>query len=189
MRIHGLALLACWSLLAGCGGGGTGADLASGGDLSARGGGDLAAAVTDGAAPDGGATDAAPGGGDMASSARHEDIKVSGDSSSCFVLASGQLSQDNPCPGDVVFLTGAKVDLQSADGQGAAFCQLNGTFMSFGDVPSDYSKCAWMPYVEGGAGLANAGLIVRDRAGAHHYRWRVVSNELPKIVFDYAAID
>ncbi len=110
----------------------------------------------------------------------------------CFTFATGTaMASGSTLCGDMVALTGANVDLQSPDGPDAmgGFCELPGTFTALASVPSSYASCAWSAYVEGALGLANHGLVVRDAAHVHHYRVRVVSNTLPRLVFEYARID
>lgn len=108
----------------------------------------------------------------------------------CFELATGKVDTANPCTfGDLVFLTGAMVDLDSKNQGVPAYCPQTGSFTDLASVPSDDSACAWTSYVEGGAGLANTGYIVRDATGAHHYKMQIVSNTLPSFVFRYAKID
>ena len=178
-------------LMVGCGGGGSVGDMATTSDLAAAAPdlsiapvNDLGTAGDSSVVPDLKTT----GNADLATNARHEDIVLEGMKPACFDLATGVSTADNPCLADLVFLVGAKVDLQSA-GDNTAFCQLPGTFSQVGAVPTDYSMCMWIGYVEGGAGLANTGFILRDRASAHHFRARVVSNDLPHLIFDYAPID
>ena len=59
--------------------------------------------------------------------------------------------------GDIMGLTGANVDLQSPNGPDGMgnFCPQTGSFTSLASVPTDYSACAWTPYVEGIVGLAD----------------------------------
>jgi hypothetical protein len=101
-----------------------------------------------------------------------------------FATATSMDSMSHTC-GDMLALTGINVDLSSTDG----FCPQTGTYTSLASVPSDYASCAWTSYVEGADPLANTGYIVRDAAGAHHYRMRIVSNLHPALVFSFDAID
>lgn len=107
----------------------------------------------------------------------------------CFTLATATsaVSGGLSC-GDFMALMGSNVDLESS-GSASTFCELPGTYTSLASVPTSYASCTWESYVEGGSGLANHGLIVRDAAGAHHYRVRVVTNTLPALVLSLAAID
>jgi hypothetical protein len=110
--------------------------------------------------------------------------------SPCFELATGTANAENPCvSGDLYFLTGANVDLDSANAGEPAYCVKPGSPMSLEEVPTDYASCNWESYVEGGNSLANTGYVVRDRLGAHHYRLQIVSNSLPTLKFRYAKID
>ena len=131
--------------------------------------------------------DMALGAVDMAAPANQKHVTTA--AGSCYTLATAGSTQDNPCGADVVFLQGALVDVSAASGAANVLCQLTGTFASAAEVPSDYKACAFTPYIEGGGGLAGAGIIVIDRAMAHHYKWRVASNTGASIVFDQIQID
>jgi hypothetical protein len=108
---------------------------------------------------------------------------------SCYSLATQLSTNDNPCYADVIFLEGVNIDIGAANAGSPGLCLLPGAFENVDAVPSDYSKCNWDSYVEGDVGLAGKGLIVRDEAGLHHYKWRVQSNTLPQIIFDQVKID
>jgi hypothetical protein len=109
--------------------------------------------------------------------------------SPCFELATGTANADNPCAnGDLYFLSGFNVDLDSANQAEPAYC-VTGEAAGLDDVPSDYAACSWQGYIEGADGLANTGYVVRDRLGAHHYRMQIVSNTLPVLTFHFDAID
>ena len=131
---------------------------------------------------------AASGAGGMLGTSEMIDVTKS----PCFTLATGTSDANNPCDGDLYFLTGANVDLGAA-AAGTPYCipasGMPAPAASLLDVPTDYSACMWTGYVEGGNGLANTGFIVRDASATHHYRMHVTSNTLPTFVFEYDAID
>lgn len=108
---------------------------------------------------------------------------------SCFSFATGTYDSSNPCTaGELYTLAGANVDLSSG-GSTNTLCELTGPYTRLTDVPRSYASCAWTTYIEGLAGLANEGLIVRDSTGAHHYRVYIVSNTLPNLTIDWDTID
>ena len=148
------------------------ADMAAGAtaDLTGTAGADLAQA-----------RDMAMGGGGMR-------VMVNVDTVTCYTLADRSSNTKQPCGGDVLFLVGANVDLQSALQGGMSLCQLPGTFNSLAEVPTDGKGCQWTDYVEGALGLAKTGLLLQDRGG-HHYKWFIVSNTLPTMTFDQSQID
>ncbi len=86
-------------------------------------------------------------------------------------------------------MQGLNVDLSSVDVQTPAYCVLTGSHTDLSTIPSDYSSCDWVEYVEGADGLENTGYVVRDKTATHHYKFQIVSNTPPKLVFRYAAID
>jgi hypothetical protein len=106
----------------------------------------------------------------------------------CLDFATEALDVANPCMGDIVFLQGINVDLQS-NGSASTFCPQPGTFQSLASIPADYSACAWESYVEGAVGLAKTGYVVRDTAGAHHYRFWIIDDQSSTITFQLAKID
>lgn len=107
---------------------------------------------------------------------------------SCFTFATASSQASSTACGDLMAVAGAKVDLFNGEGV-SQLCQLSGTFASLDAVPTSYASCTWSSYIEGGAGLTNAGVIVLDSSGAHHYRMRIVSNTLPNLVYEFAMID
>jgi hypothetical protein len=106
----------------------------------------------------------------------------------CFTLGTATSQPFTAACGDFMALSGSNVDLQSGAGS-SQLCLLSGTYSSLASVPASYASCTWTSYVEGGSGLANAGVIVLDRTGEHHYRMRIVSNTQPALVFSFADID
>jgi len=107
----------------------------------------------------------------------------------CLDLATGKIAVGNPCAGDLVFLQGANVDLESNGAAGMVFCPKPGTFKSLAAIPKDYASCAWDSYVEGLNDLTGTGYVLRDAAAAHHYRFWIVSDMGSKIAFELDAID
>lgn len=107
----------------------------------------------------------------------------------CLDLATGATDTTNPCKGDIIFLQGANVDLQTNGNASPTFCTKPGTFQSLASIPKDYSTCTWDPYVEGAGGLANTGYVLRDAAGTHHYRFWIVDNKGSTITFQLEKID
>jgi hypothetical protein len=105
----------------------------------------------------------------------------------CFTFATAtSMAMNGMSCGDLFALSGANVDLETP---GSGLCDLPGTFTSLASVPSSYASCVWSSYLEGLNGLTNHGVIVRDAAGAHHYRMRILSNAQPALVFSFAPID
>jgi hypothetical protein len=103
---------------------------------------------------------------------------------SCFELATGE-ETPSPCGNSAdIFFFG--VDPYS---EKDIFCKLEGTFSDLESVPVDYAGCDWGNYIEGGFGLENTGVIVRDLSYQHHYRMRIIENESPTITFEYKTID
>jgi hypothetical protein len=109
---------------------------------------------------------------------------------SCFDFVTGKSVADCSA-GSLMLLMGANVDLQSGpNGVSAAeLCDLGMTYKRLADIPASYASCAWTDYVEGAGGLAGESLIVRNADGSHHWKVYIVSNTLPNLVFEYAAID
>lgn len=112
----------------------------------------------------------------------------------CFDFGTGKAGAlDSPeCaePGLLQLATGEKVDLIAGKEPPGNLCLKSGTYASLAQVPVTYADCTWSQYVEGGgAGLAGAGIIVRSNDLAHHWKVRIVSNDLPTLVFSYATID
>lgn len=103
-----------------------------------------------------------------------------------FATATSEDALGDTC-GDMFGLEGLHVDLGTT-GEGG-FCLLPGTYSSLAAVPSDFSGCTFTSYVEGADGLSDAGMIVRSPDGATYYRVRIISNELPELVFSFARID
>jgi hypothetical protein len=169
---------------AGTGGGtstaGTGGDTGTGGNTSTGGtGGDTSTGGT------GGGTSTSTGTGGAAPMLYVVDVSKGG----CFTLATATASTDNPClTGDLYFLTGVNVDLDSANLGEPAYC-VTGKAADLAAVPSDYAACAWQGYIEGADGLQDTGYVVRDRTGAHHYQMQIVSNTLPNLQLHLAKID
>jgi hypothetical protein len=181
---HALFLLAIVvSSSAGCGsgdGGSSGTAGTGGGSSTGGTGGDTNAGGTGG-----GAGTSSTGSGGAAPMLYMVDVTQGG----CFTLATGTANADNPClTGDLYFLTGVNVDLDSANLGTPAYC-VTGAAADLAAVPSDYAACAWMGYIEGASGLQDTGYVVRDRTGAHHYRMQIVSNTLPNLQLHYAQID
>ena len=106
------------------------------------------------------------------------------EASSCFELETGE-ETPSPC-GDTsdIFFWG--VDPFS---DGDIFCVQEGNYPTLESVPSDYSQCDWVDYIEGGLGLQNLGVIVRDLSYQHHYKMRIIENQAPTITFEYENID
>jgi hypothetical protein len=128
------------------------------------------------------------GGSDGAGGSSSEPItEVSPSTAGCFTLATAEATPDNPCDGDIYFLTGINVDLEAL--QSGGFCPQPGTYTTLASVPSDYSACFFEPYVEGIDGLANTGYIVADADALHHYRMQIITNEPPTIRFRFDSID
>lgn len=112
----------------------------------------------------------------------------------CYFIDADQLTDDNPCDGDLYLLTGFNVDLSC--GGNDCFCLIgseNGwmpaEYGTLSDIPTDYAACQWTSYVEGIEGLTRVGLILRDRAGAHHYRFYIHDNTLPVLRYEIDQID
>jgi hypothetical protein len=190
---HALFLLTILvSSSAGCGsgdGGSTGTAGTGGGTSTAGTGGDTSTGGTGGGTSTGGtgggAGTSSTGSGGAAPMLYVVDVSQGG----CFTLATATASADNPClTGDLYFLTGVNVDLDSADLGTPAYC-VKGSAADLDAVPSDYAACAWEGYIEGADGLQDTGYVVRDRTGAHHYRMQVVSNAVPDLKLHYAKID
>lgn len=184
---HALFLLAIVVSSSGCGSGdGSSSGTAGTGGGSSTGGvgGDTSSGGT-GGGTGGGAGTSSTGSGGAAPMLYVVDVTQGG----CFTLATGIANADNPCmTGDLYFLTGVNVDLDSANLGTPAYC-VTGSAADLDSVPSDYAACAWMGYIEGADGLQDTGYVVRDRTGAHHYRMQIVSNTLPDLQFHYAQID
>lgn len=107
---------------------------------------------------------------------------------SCFQLSTGEDTKEQDlCNNmDMEFLEGAKVDPYS---DGDIFCVQDGTYENLASVPDDYSNCKWYFYMEGAGGLENTGVLLRDLSMQHHYKMRIIENELPTITFEYEQID
>lgn len=110
----------------------------------------------------------------------------------CFQLSTGNVKPgwcEDENDGDIQLWQGAKVDLSCSDGLTYIFCVQNGTYSDLESVPSDYSGCDWQRDIEGSRGLENTGLIIRDISLNHHYKMRIVENDLPTLTFEYEQID
>lgn len=103
---------------------------------------------------------------------------------SCFELATGE-ETPSPC-GDTSDIYFWGVDPYS---EKDIFCLQEGTYSDLESVPSNYSECNWDFFIEGGLGLKNTGVIVRDLSYQHHYKMRIIENESPTITFEYEQID
>ncbi len=190
MRTTTLALLTFTALAAAaCGSGGTGTG--AGGSTS---GSTTDAATASGAG--GGATTGSTGGSGTSGATTSsgtggapEGTTITLTGVLCLDLATGATDSANPCKGDIVFLQGANVDLQSNGGAVPTFCAKPGTFQSLASIPKDYASCAWEAYVEGAVGLAKTGYVVRDAAGTHHYRFWIVDDKGSTITFQLEKID
>jgi hypothetical protein len=106
----------------------------------------------------------------------------------CFTFATKKAQPYTTACGDFMALTGAKIDLNAGAGS-AQLCLLTGNYSSLAAVPTSYAACTWTSYIEGSAGLADSGVIVLDNTGQHHYRMWIEANELPNLLFSFAAID
>jgi hypothetical protein len=108
---------------------------------------------------------------------------------SCFKLSTA-IAQSGYCSneddGSLEFIEGSKVDLYANNDN---YCVKQGLYADLESVPNDYSNCDWTFAVEGGSGLENTGIIVRDASATHHYKMRIVENDLPAITFEYEQID
>lgn len=118
----------------------------------------------------------------------HESVRVP--TGSCFTLASGttELGQCSD-GGDIYFWPGAlnKADLASDED---IFCPQRGTYSNLESVPDDYSACNWDFYVEGNMSpIDNTGYILRDASLRHHYRMRIIRNDVGATTFEYEQID
>jgi hypothetical protein len=126
---------------------------------------------------------------DLADSGGSGEMTYSLAAGDCFTFATSTSSQSGgrAC-GDLLALSGGNVDLSNGAGS-SQLCLLSGTYTSLTAVPASYASCAWTTYIEGLGGLADAGLIVLDSTGSHHYRLHVVSETLPDLIFSFASID
>lgn len=168
------------------GSGATGGSNTTGG--SAGNGGSGAIAGSGGSSAGSGGSAAGSGGsGGSGSGTPITEVTLGNSGATCFTFATGTSEDANPCNGDMVLLAGANVDLQSNDFSDM-FCQFDGSYTTLESVPTDYSSCFFMPYVEGAVGLADTGFAVATTDG-HHYRMQIVSNTLPTLQFRYDTID
>ncbi|MFT3772328.1 MAG: hypothetical protein QM820_43590 [Minicystis sp.] len=164
----------------------------SGGSGTTAGGGSPSGGSGGGSAGSGGSHGSSSSGGGSAGSGGSEPapttVSLAG-GLTCLDLATGALDVANPCAGDVVFLQGINVDFSSNDAGSMVFCPKSGTFESLSSIPKDYASCPWTSYVEGADGLSKTGYVLRDAAGAHHYRFWIVSNLGSSITFALDKID
>jgi hypothetical protein len=120
--------------------------------------------------------------------ADHESVEVESDS--CFTLATGTIQPgDCSAGGDIYFWPGGlnKADLTSSED---IFCPQEGTYTNLESVPGDYSACDWDFYVEGNMSpIDNTGYILRDVSLMHHYKMRVIRNDVGVTTFEYEQID
>lgn len=169
--------------------GGCGDDSSTGSGGSTNAGSTTSTGGAGGSSATGGGGDTGVGGGTAGAggSTGEPFTEVSPGTAGCFSFATGEATPNNPCDGDIYFLTGINVDLEAV--QSGGFCPQPGTYTTLASVPSDYTACAFQSYVEGADGLANTGYIVVDAAALHHYRMQIITNDLPTIRFRFDSID
>ncbi len=131
---------------------------------------------------------------DAGATSTHITVTIPAGDNVCFEFATGtQSSTQGNCAGDLLIVQGGNVDI-SHTGLSGGICTQPGSYSAVSGIPTDYSGCVWLDYLEGTKlgglpALGQTGYIVRDAASTHHYRMLIIDNAGDTLEFWYDQID